>query len=74
LEVIEQEGDAIMFVGVLEIVVHGPTSAGLNPPPVIITTVPDGPEAGLSAMAGVVDVTVKVAFAKSPPLPVTMMV
>jgi len=63
----------MMFEGVLEIVVHGPASAGLNPLPVMVTPVPAVPDVGTTAMVG--PVTVKVADALSPSgLPVTVIV
>ena len=55
--------------GVLERHVKGPpTSPESNPLPLTVTTVPANPEVGLSVIIG--PVTVKVAEAKSPELPV----
>jgi hypothetical protein len=65
---------AIMFVGLLEILVHGPASAVLKPLPVIVTGVPLGPVLGVRVIVGDVDVMVNVAVAKSPVLPVTVTV
>ena len=53
---------------------HGPASAGLNPLPVTATIVPIGPILGVRIMTGVLTVTVKVAEAESPLLPVTVRV
>jgi len=64
----------IIFVGLLEIVVHEPASAVLKPLPVIVTAVPEGPELGARVIVGDVDVMVNVAVAKSPVLPVTVTV
>ena len=49
-------------------------SAGLNPPPLIVTPVPTGPELGLRMIEGEEVVTRKVAVAESPVLPVTLIV
>jgi hypothetical protein len=61
----------IIFVGVLEIVVHGPTSPVLNPLPVIVTGVPLEPVLGVREIVGEVVVIMKVAVPKSPLLPRT---
>jgi len=51
-----------------------PISAGANPLPVTVTTVPTGPEVGLSLIVGAEAVTVNVASAISPTvIPVTKM-
>jgi len=65
---------AMMFVGVLEILVHGPVSPVLNPLPVIVTGVLNGPLVGVRVIVGDVEVMVNVAVAKSPVLPVTVTV
>ena len=57
--------------GVLEIV-QSPASAGLKPLPVIDTAVKPRPDVGLRKIVGVGDTTVKVAVAKSPVLPKTL--
>src|SRR5208282_3890400 len=62
-----------MFVGVLEII-HAPASPVLNPLPVIVTGVLNGPVLGIRVIVGDVEVTVNVAVAKSPVLPVTVTV
>ena len=66
--VIVHAGNAIMLVGVLEIVKHA--SVGLKPPPVTVTGVLNGPVVGDNAICG--PVTVKTAVPKSPLLPVTV--
>jgi hypothetical protein len=71
-EIVHTAPTAIMFVGVLEIDLHGPASAVKNPEPEIVTAVPTGPELGVKVMAG--PVTMKLAVAKSPSKPVTLMV
>ena len=63
-----------MFVGVLAMVVHGPTSAVLKPLPVIDTPVPAEPLLGVRVIVGVAEVTTKVAAATSPVLPLTAIV
>jgi len=72
--VIEHTGKAMMLAGVLEMLVHGPTSPLLNPLPVIVTAVPGEPEVGVSVITGAVETKVNVAVAKSPVLPVTVTV
>jgi hypothetical protein len=67
---IVHDGLVTIFVGVLLIVRQA--SVVKNPPPVIVTGVPAGPEVGLRAMVG--PVTTKVVVAKSPVLPVTLTV
>ena len=51
---------------------HGPTSAVSKPPPIAVTCVPIGPEVGVRITNG--PVTVKLADAESPVLPVTVRV
>jgi hypothetical protein len=63
-----------MFVGLLEILVHGPASPVLKPLPVMVTGVLNGPVLGVRVIVGDVDVMVNVAVAKSPVLPVTVTV
>jgi hypothetical protein len=58
---IVHEGLVIKPVGVLENEPGPQTSAGANPAPVTTTTMPTGPELGLSVIVGVVVVTVNVA-------------
>jgi len=57
--------------GVLDTQAYVPASLGLNPLPVTATEVPAGPEARLSEIATVVDVTVNGTEAESLVLPVT---
>jgi hypothetical protein len=54
--------------------VHVPTSAALKPLPDMITPVPIGPPVGLTVIVGALVVTVKVALALSPVVPVTVIV
>jgi hypothetical protein len=53
---------------------HVPASAVLKPLPVNVTPVPEGPPVGLRVIVGAFVVTVKVALAASPLLPVTVIV
>ena len=54
--------------------VHDPASAALKPLPPTVTPVPDGPPVGLRVIMGAFDVTVKLALAESPVVPVTVIV
>jgi hypothetical protein len=73
-EPILHETVLIMLLGLLTVGLHAPTSAVAKPLPVIVTEVPAGPVLGVRVNVGVEDGTVKVAVAKSPVDPVTVIV
>ena len=72
LEMVQEGSEIMLTPGLLLIVEH--VSPLLNPPPLITTAVPAGPELGLRTIVGAGDVMAKVAVAKSPVLPRTLMV
>jgi hypothetical protein len=74
LEIVQVEPVTIVGSGVLVIGTHVPASAGAKPLPVTVTTVLTGPELGKRAIVGVGLVTVNTAWARSPVLPVTVIV
>jgi len=65
-------GLLMMLSGVLAMLQD--VSAVLNPLPKIVTAVPAGPVLGTRVIVGAGEVTVNVALAKSPLLPVAVMV
>ena len=69
---VQDEPPAIILLGVLNIDLHAPTSAGLNPLPDTTTPVPEGPKLGVSVIVGTRLVTVNVAEARLPLVSVTV--
>jgi hypothetical protein len=74
LEIVHDEPVTMLGSGVLAIDVQEPESPDEKPLPVTVTTVLTGPELGTSEIEGEVVVTMNEACAKSPPLPVTVIV